>query len=302
MRSDIRLSVVVPLYQKAAHIERCLDSVLASLRLSANPFEIIIVDDGSTDGSDRIALRWLRANLPRGSWKFHSGPNGGAAAARNTGWNMARNEIVMFIDADDEWQAGHVFTMTSLIYEFPTACLYGTGWNVVTNQGGLQDMTFGTGAGGRGILPSFFLAMATGPMVITSSSSATWRSCLKETGGFPVGVTHGEDKAGWARLAALGAVAFDPTVTATWRKDTENRSDIGVTEPSSAFLRAVEEAIDRASRKGAVTDDMEACADVEAARLAGIISLYDPETPSRIAALTGDARHLIDAQRWRRTS
>jgi glycosyltransferase involved in cell wall biosynthesis len=284
MRNDLKISVVIPLYQKAAHIERCLNSVRASLDAAANRYEIIVVDDGSTDNSCQIALNWLKNKLPGGSWKFHSGPNRGAAAARNTGWKMASNEIVMFIDADDEWSSGHVFAITSLVYAHPSASLYGTGWDVINSDGARISEAFGVGARSRGEVPSFFLAMATGPMLITSSSSATWRSCLRETGGFPEGITHGEDKVAWCRLAALGGVAFDPKVTVTWRKDAQNRSDPKSPQPSDAFLRAIEETLTRGRRADA--GNMHVCANVEAARLAGFISIYDDETPAAVSKMS----------------
>jgi len=284
MRSDLKISIVIPLYQKAAHIERCLDSVLASLKESESSFEIIVVDDGSTDRSGCIALAWFKRNLQDNYWLLISTTNRGASSARNTGWRAAKNEIIMFIDADDKWRTSHVSTMLALIHDYPEANLYGTGWDAINPDGSHVSELFGIGARVRGEVPSFFVAMATGPMFITSSSSAARKSSLEKTGGFPEGISLGEDKVAWCRLAANGSVAFDPSMTVTWHKDADNRSDEGIPEPSTAYLRALEEALQSCdSRPERMKIDVSAC--VEAARIAGFISIYDDATPVDVMSM-----------------
>ena len=92
------VSVVVPVFNGSATLRRSLESVLNQ---SLQAFEILVVDDGSTDGSLEIAtqigdsrIRCLRHDRNRG-----------AATARNTGITAARGQYVAFIDADDEWDS-----------------------------------------------------------------------------------------------------------------------------------------------------------------------------------------------------
>jgi glycosyltransferase involved in cell wall biosynthesis len=93
----MNVSVIVPTYNCAPFIERTLDSVL---RQQAPPLEIVVIDDGSTDGTGEM----LRPFLPRIS--LHRQANQGVAVARNTGMDLARGDWLMFLDADDMLDPG----------------------------------------------------------------------------------------------------------------------------------------------------------------------------------------------------
>lgn len=86
----VSLSVIVPCYQGAGTLSHCLEAALAALPVGA---ELLVVDDGSTDGSaqicERLGVRCLR-----------HGQNRGTSAARNTGWRHSRGTLVAFVDAD----------------------------------------------------------------------------------------------------------------------------------------------------------------------------------------------------------
>jgi len=94
-RATPRLSVVVPVYNVEAYVAECLDSLLAQ---EFRDFEIIVVDDGSTDGSAAVVEGYLRAN-PQISM-VHTA-NHGLGAARNHGVRLARGELLAFVDSDD---------------------------------------------------------------------------------------------------------------------------------------------------------------------------------------------------------
>jgi glycosyltransferase involved in cell wall biosynthesis len=88
------VSCIVPVYNGAAYLAEALDSIFAQ---SYRPLEVIVVDDGSTDGTPRVLADYA-ARVTR-LWQ----PNGGPAAARNRGVTVARGECVAFLDADDLW-------------------------------------------------------------------------------------------------------------------------------------------------------------------------------------------------------
>ena len=93
----MKLSVIVPIYNVAPYLHRCVDSLLTQ-NLASSDFEIILVDDGSTDGCPAIVDEYAAqdANIVA----VHQ-PNGGLSAARNTGIGMARGEFLLFVDSDD---------------------------------------------------------------------------------------------------------------------------------------------------------------------------------------------------------
>lgn len=90
------VSVIVPLYNKVSYVGRSLDSIAAQTHPD---FEVIVVDDGSTDGSDQIA-----ADYPDKRFRVVSQVNAGPGAARNRGVREAKGRWVAFLDADDEWE------------------------------------------------------------------------------------------------------------------------------------------------------------------------------------------------------
>lgn len=92
--NPLRISVVIPAYNSAAHIGRAIDSVLAQTRPAD---EIIVVDDGSTDATADV----IRAYGPK--IRLIPQANTGASAARNAGINAATGDWIAFLDADDEW-------------------------------------------------------------------------------------------------------------------------------------------------------------------------------------------------------
>ncbi len=105
MKSDI--SVVIPLYNKEREVERAVRSVLGQTRL---PLEIIVIDDGSTDGSAVVTER-LGAPLV----KLISQSNHGVSTARNRGIAEARGRYVALLDADDAWEPGYLAKIEQLI-------------------------------------------------------------------------------------------------------------------------------------------------------------------------------------------
>lgn len=90
-----RLSIIIPVYNAEEYIDRCIRSVLSQDLL---PYEVILVDDGSTDSSPLICDRYS-ATDPR--FRTIHKPNGGVSSARNAGLDIAKGEYVIFIDSDD---------------------------------------------------------------------------------------------------------------------------------------------------------------------------------------------------------
>lgn len=94
-KEEIRVSVIVPCYNREKTIKRCIDSIEQQ---TVAPFEVIVVDDGSTDGTIDILERMQYGNL--GIIKQN---HRGAQAARNLGIINAKGNYIAFLDSDDEW-------------------------------------------------------------------------------------------------------------------------------------------------------------------------------------------------------
>ena len=95
MDKNVTISIILPVYNTQAYLPRCIDSILAQ---TMKEIELLIIDDGSTDGSGAIADRYAAADSR--VTVIHR-KNGGVAEARNTGINAASGTYVMFVDSDD---------------------------------------------------------------------------------------------------------------------------------------------------------------------------------------------------------
>lgn len=94
------VSVIVPLYNKAAYVDRCLDSILSQ---SYADFELIVVNDGSTDGSERAVERRRDGRV-----RLTSQANAGPGEARNHGARLAKGPLLAFLDGDDAWHPDYL--------------------------------------------------------------------------------------------------------------------------------------------------------------------------------------------------
>lgn len=107
-----RVSVIVPLYNKERYIGRCLDSILAQ---TLRDFEVVVVDDGSTDhGPDAVREYERRDSRVRLIRQTNAGPG----AARNRGAAEACAELLAFLDADDAWETEYLADSDRLLDEY----------------------------------------------------------------------------------------------------------------------------------------------------------------------------------------
>ena len=96
MNDPITLSIIVPVYNIEAFLPESLDS-LAKIQFDA-PYEVIVIDDGSSDGSLAILRAWEETH---NQLRVITGPNGGVSRARNAGLDAAKGKYITFVDGDD---------------------------------------------------------------------------------------------------------------------------------------------------------------------------------------------------------
>jgi hypothetical protein len=189
------VSVVIPLYNKAGYIGATLASVLAQ---TFGDLEVIVVDDGSTDGGDAIVAAQSdpRVRLVRQA-------NEGAAAARNAALGAARGRWVAFLDADDTWRREKLARQLAVLGREPDL-VWAAGAYRRTAPGGLERaQIFSERNWFRSpeVVADGLAALADGSSLWTGTVVVR-RDVLRALGGFETALRTGEDVFLWARIAA----------------------------------------------------------------------------------------------------
>lgn len=125
--------MVVPIHNKKPHVARALSSVYAQ---SCQDFEVLIIDDASTDGSLEVVSRFEDARI---RVLQRSTPGPGGYAARNLGICEARGTWIAFLDADDSWREEHLASVRRLADQFPEENFLGCGWIIKDEDGERED-------------------------------------------------------------------------------------------------------------------------------------------------------------------
>jgi len=216
------ISVIVPLFNKRDEVGSTLRSVLAQ---TCPPVEVIVVDDGSTDGGAE-AVRAVGSPLVR----LVVQPNAGVSVARNRGAAQAQGEYLAFLDADDRWEPGYLAEIAALIREFPGCGIYSTAFWAVGREGRFPAPC----PERRGVVDNFFRDSAHRYISIPSASVVP-RRIFEEAGGFPAGMKIGEDLYLWVKIARRRPVCFSPVRLVCYSKTAANRSAAIYTPEQTAF-------------------------------------------------------------------
>ena len=118
-------SIIIPLYNKEAYIDKAVKSVLIQTYIG---FELIIIDDGSTDNSLLEVQKFDDQRI-----RIIIQQNQGVSTARNNGVKAAKYDYVAFLDADDWWEPTYLEEMKTLLEEFPKTGIFGSGYYIIKN-------------------------------------------------------------------------------------------------------------------------------------------------------------------------
>jgi len=198
----MEISVVIPLYNKHDSIERSLQSVLKQTVL---PYEILVINDGSTDGSEKIVEALIHPLI-----RLIHQHNCGVSVARNTGIHEAKGDWIAFLDADDEWKPEFLENIQMLANEYPQCKVLASNYEMQDSYGNristiLRKIPFKSGLG---ILSNYFDVASCSHPPICSSSILVNKEAIKRIDGFPTGIISGEDLLTWARLAVRYEIAY----------------------------------------------------------------------------------------------
>lgn len=210
-------SVVIPVYNKRPHIMRAVDSVLNQ---TYDNFELLIIDDGSTDGSceelTAVEDRRVRIIVKK---------NGGAASARNCGIEEAKGEYIALLDADDEWEVQYLEYIVKMIKKFPDAGLYATAYRNKYADKSEKPVIFSTNKHEMFLMNNYFEKISeVGASINNSSCSVIPISIFNEVGLFPTDMKHFEDHVVWYKIALNHEIAYFSNDLVIIHKDAINRS------------------------------------------------------------------------------
>lgn len=198
MTLTIKISVVIPLYNKSYSIVRCLQSVLSQTVL---PNEIIIVNDGSTDDSLVVLNHFLDTlGTSRVDIIVLDQMNQGVSAARNNGVAQSRSDYIALLDADDEWYPEIIERVINCIKAYPGLALYSCKHEICANGNCFEPpQVFSSESSSVGLIDNYF-ARAGRYELVNSSKAVLFKPFFDKVGGFPVGAKLCEDLYLWARL------------------------------------------------------------------------------------------------------
>jgi glycosyltransferase involved in cell wall biosynthesis len=213
--SDLHLmyfSILIPLYNKSEYISNTLNSVLGQ---TYSKFEVIIIDDGSTDGSDAIVSKYTDPRI-----RILRQENKGVSAARNYGIKKAKYKLIALLDGDDLWDKRYLEEIVILIGKYPEISIYGTQLAGICN-GRIISRPF--------ILNNFevygkfdlfeIITKNKGFLHPISSSSVVFRkNILEKAGNFDERITHGEDYDFFFRISLYSEIAFVEKELAYWNQ------------------------------------------------------------------------------------
>jgi GT2 family glycosyltransferase len=218
---DILFSVVIPLFNKEELIGDTLRSVLAQ---KYQNFEVVVIDDGSTDQSASVVTA-IAESEPR--IRLIAQANAHVSAARNQGIRESKGDYVALLDADDLWKVNHLEELSLLARKFPGAGMLGTAYARRLagrpDQAGLvRDLV------GRRALVDDYFATAVDYQFIYTSSIAIRKDVFDAVGAFDEkDKLFSEDLALWARVAARYRVAYSGNVTVIYNCDVPGQATSG---------------------------------------------------------------------------
>lgn len=258
----MKFSVIIPLYNKAPYIRKALESVLAQ---AYTDYEVIVVDDGSTDESASIVesmlcevmrLQGYKATRQEDGKAEDALPNrqspianrlmllkqqnAGVSAARNNGVALSHGDYLAFLDADDWWEPTYLEKMAQLIEDYPEAGLYAS--NYVYYKPGKTRVALNIPTGYINYPKAYYESNA---MPIWTGAAMIQRKVFEEMGGFLLGIKLGEDFLLWSKIAMQYKVAFLNEALAWYNNDVPAtlRATMNLHAPEHHMLFRMEEII-----------------------------------------------------------
>lgn len=219
-----KVSVIIPLHNKRNTVERTLASVLAQTWPN---FEVIVIDDGSTDGGAAFAETFLDPRI-----RVIRQENAGPGAARNRGVREAQGGLVSFLDADDEWMPDFLASAVEALTKNPGCNVFASGF-LVRHQG-TDTLRTPVVDGPSRWMPDVSTPAAASVLEAFSACNLVYRTAtVRRHGGFfEHGCTYAEDVWLWIQVRLNETVFFSREPLGIYHMDT---SELGIGSRKSTF-------------------------------------------------------------------
>ena len=234
-----RVSVVIPTYNRSALVQQAIDSVLTQ---SYNSYEVIVVDDGSTDGTEED-LRDRYGSKIRYVWQ----ENEGESSARNRGIELARGEYIAFLDSDDMWKPTKIEKQVQVLdgVESDVGFVFSSAL-VVDRDGNVKEPQI-VGRIDRDDQSVSDLIFS--PFVFAAASNILVRKeIMDEIGGFDTSVRYGEDWLLVVELVAKWKFSYIDEPLLYYRQYSGNQQNSGDINKVRRLLKDGFYALDRAAQ------------------------------------------------------
>jgi len=199
-----KFSVVISVYNKAPYIAATLDSVLAQ---TFQGFEIVLLNDGSTDDSASILKGY--ANDPR--VRLYSEENKGAAAGRNYVIQKAEGDYIALLDADDYWKPNYLEEQARLIEKHPNEMVFATNSEVISKGKTIQrDYSVAIDTAEDMVFDYFEASYL--DSILHSSTTVIKKEAFDVVGWYDPDIRSGQDTDLYVRLGLKYSVVFSPKV------------------------------------------------------------------------------------------
>ena len=235
------VSVVIPTFNAAAYLPAAIESVLGQ---SFRDFEVIVIDDGSTDNTaDAVGRYGDRVTYVR------QPASGGPSGPRNAGIELARGNWVSLLDSDDLMEPDRLAEFATFEAENPGVDLYFNNFRFINAHGEICNPDFHAGYPSfqRKLVESSVAGLSTisGPELVIelirgnfigTSSVIVRRDAITAVGGFDVSLRNSEDRAVWLALARSGSVfGYSSTLSHAYRVRDDNISSRGLQNYDAIF-------------------------------------------------------------------
>lgn len=218
-QTNVFFSIIIPLYNKIRYVKETIRSVQ---KQTYGNYELLIIDDGSTDGSYELVLNLSKQDDKINLFRQN---NSGVSIARNNGIKKAKGEYVCFLDADDLWHEDYLETINKAIALYPNTPLLCSGYDVISNNIAKVEKQVNL----KKIIQEeicnidFFEFSCKAKMCIalTSSVCINRQILLDRNILFPIGIKMGEDIDVWVRTSLQEKIVYINKELMTYREFAE---------------------------------------------------------------------------------